>query len=162
MNTIKTMVIIAGLATVLFATQSCDNKNNHQNDDMHDSDMTKNQMHSGNMQDAYSCPMHPEHSGIKGGKCQECGMELEKMSRGMMNQNHMQMMMKDSTMMHNMMGNMMNNPKMMGNMMQMMQKEGIMNQECMQSCLKMMGDKGLNMGNMMQDGSMKNNELHNH
>jgi hypothetical protein len=159
MSTIKTMLTIAALATVLFATQSCENKNN--DDDMHDSDMTKNQMYSENMQHAYSCPMHPEHSGIKGGKCPECGMELEKMSTDMMNQNHMQRMMKDSTMMQNMMENMMNNPRMMENMMQMMHKQGMMSQECMQSSMKMMGDKGLDKGTMMQDGSMKNHELHN-
>jgi hypothetical protein len=155
MNTIKTMLTIAALATVLFATQSCNNKNNHHDDDMHNSGM-----HDDHTIDSMNMYPHTQNLAIdhkmkskKRYKCPKCGMNLEKMSTDMM---------KDSAMMHNMMGNMMNNPRMMGDMMQMMQKEGIMSQECMQSCLKMMGNKGLDMGNMMQDGSMKNHELHNH
>lgn len=157
MNIIKLMLSIAALATVLFATVSCDNtkNNHHQSDDMLHSEVNETQMPNGNMQHTHSCAMHPEHTGIKGGKCSECGMDLEEMSTDMLNQNHMQMIMKDSTMMHNMMGHMMNNPTMMGSMMQRMHKEGMMSQECMQSGMKIMGNKGWDQDNMMQDGSMK-------
>ena len=67
----------------------------------------------------------------------------------------MQMMMKDSTMMHSMMNGMMNDGKTMGTMMKMMNEKGMMSKDCMESCTKMMGEKGMNMQGM---GNMKTSE----
>ncbi|MGE0932191.1 hypothetical protein [Cyclobacterium sp.] len=66
----------------------------------------------------------------------------------MMQGEGMQMMMKDSTMMHSMMDGMMNDGKMMGTMMKMMHEKGMMSEDCMESCSKMMGEKGMDMQGM--------------
>ena len=66
----------------------------------------------------------------------------------MMQGEGMQMMMKDSTMMHSMMNGMMNDGKMMGTMMKMMHEKGMMSEDCMESCSKMMGEKGMDMQGM--------------
>lgn len=60
----------------------------------------------------------------------------------------MQMMMKDSAMMHPMMNGMMNDGKMMGTMMKMMHEKGMMSEDCIKSCTKMMGEKGMEMQGM--------------
>jgi len=72
----------------------------------------------------------------------------EKMMGSMMQGGGMQMMMKDSTMMHSMMDGMMNDGKMMGTMMKMMHEKGMMGEDCMESCTKMMGEKGMDMQGM--------------
>ena len=72
----------------------------------------------------------------------------KKMMGSMMQGDGMQMMMKDSTMMHSMMNGMMNDGKMMGKMMKMMHEKGMMSEDCMESCKKMMGEKGMDTGNM--------------
>jgi len=68
-----------------------------------------------------------------------------KMMGSMIKGENMQMMMKDSTMMHSMMGTMMDDGKMMGTMMKMMHEKGMMSEDCMESCSKMMGEKGMDM-----------------
>ena len=65
------------------------------------------------------------------------------MMGNMMKGRGIDMMMKDSIMMHNMMGNIMKNKKMMGNMMQMMNNEGMMSYECMQAMMKTMNGMGM-------------------
>ena len=72
----------------------------------------------------------------------------KKMMGSMMQGEGMQMMMKDSTMMHSMMNQMMNDGKMMGTMMKMMHEKGMMSEDCMESCSKMMGEKGMDMQGM--------------
>tara|TARA_R110002072_G_scaffold175477_1_gene331233 strand:- start:9118 stop:9588 length:471 start_codon:yes stop_codon:yes gene_type:complete len=72
----------------------------------------------------------------------------KKMMGSMMNGQGMQMMMKDSTMMHSMMNRMMDDGKMMGNMMKMMHEKGMMSEDCMESCSMMMKDKGMDMQGM--------------
>lgn len=67
----------------------------------------------------------------------------KKMMGSMMQGEGMQMMMKDSTMMHSMMNGMMDDGKMMGKMMKMMHEKGMMSEDCMQSGMKMMGEKGM-------------------
>ena len=72
----------------------------------------------------------------------------KKMMGTMMQGEGMQMMMKDSTMMHSMMNGMMNDGKMMGTMMKMMHEKGMMSEDCMESCKNMMGEKGMDMQGM--------------
>ena len=72
----------------------------------------------------------------------------KKMMGSMMNGQGMQMMMKDSTIMHSMMNRMMGDGKMMGDMMKMMHEKGMMSEDCMESCSKMMSEKGMDMQGM--------------
>ena len=78
----------------------------------------------------------------------------------MMNGQGMQMMMKDSTIMHSMMNRMMDDGKMMGNMMKMMHEKGMMSEDCMESCSMMMKDKGMDM--MYMNNETENNHSEHH
>ncbi len=84
----------------------------------------------------------------------------KKMMGSMMNGQGMQMMMKDSTMMHSMMNRMMGDGKMMGNMMKMMHETGMMSEDCMESCSMMMKDKGMDM--MYMNNGIENNHSEHH
>ena len=77
----------------------------------------------------------------------------KKIMSSMMTGEGMQMMMKDSTMMHSMMNGMMNDGKMMGSMMKMMHEKGMMSEDCMESCKKMMGEKGMDMQGRNKGGN---------
>ena len=59
-NSILTLILIAVL------TISCDQ--NKKDNAIENNTATAEQL--------YSCPMHPEITGAKGGTCSECGMEL--------------------------------------------------------------------------------------
>lgn len=69
----------------------------------------------------------------------------KKMMASMMHGEGMQMMMKDSTMMHSMMNRMLNDGKMMGTMMKMMHEKGMMSEDCMESCSRMMREQGMDL-----------------
>ncbi|MAO42655.1 hypothetical protein [Leeuwenhoekiella sp.] len=86
----------------------------------------------------------------------------KKMMGTMMQGEGMQMMMKDSTMMHSMMNGMMNDGKMMGTMMKMMHEKGMMSEDCMESCKNMMGEKGMDMQGMNMDSSIKEDHNDHH
>ena len=86
----------------------------------------------------------------------------EKMMGAMMKGQGMQMMMKDSTMMHSMMDGMMKDGKMMGKMMKMMHEKGMMSEDCMESCKNMMGEKGMDMQGMNMDSSIKEDHNDHH
>ncbi|MBF31348.1 MAG: hypothetical protein CL529_09260 [Aequorivita sp.] len=86
----------------------------------------------------------------------------KKMMGTMMQGEGMQMMMKDSTMMHSMMNGMMNDGKMMGTMMKMMHEKGMMSEDCMESCKNMMGEKGMDMQRMNMDSSIKEDHNDHH
>jgi hypothetical protein len=82
----------------------------------------------------------------------------KKMMGSMMQGEGMQMMMKDSILMHSMMNRMMNDGKMMGTMMKMMHEKGMMSEDCMESCSKMMGEKGMDIQNMNKTDSPNNQD----
>ena len=84
----------------------------------------------------------------------------KKMMGSMMNGQGMQMMMKDSTIMHSMMNRMMGDGKMMGDMMKMMHEKGMMSEDCMESCSMMMKDKGMDM--MYMNNETENNHSEHH
>ena len=84
----------------------------------------------------------------------------KKMMGSMMQGEGMQMMMKDSTMMHSMINQMMNDGKMMGTMMKMMHEKGMMSEDCMESCSKMMGEKGMDMQNINSPNKQDHTEHH--
>lgn len=77
-----------------------------------------------------------------------------KMMGSMIKGENMQMMMKDSSMMHSMMNGIMNDGKMMGTMMKMMHEKGMVSEDCMESCSKMMGEKGMDIQGMNKMGNM--------
>ena len=85
----------------------------------------------------------------------------KKMMGSMMQGEGMQMMMKDSTMMHSMMNQMMNDGKMMGTMMKMMHEKGMMSEDCMELCTKMMSNKGMDMKEISKMDTSKKDD-HNH
>lgn len=86
----------------------------------------------------------------------------KKMMGTMMQGEGMQMMMKDSTMMHSMMNGMMNDGKMMGTMMKMMHEKGMMSEDCMESCSKMMSEKGMDMQGMNKMDNMDSSTKEDH
>lgn len=78
----------------------------------------------------------------------------------MMQGEGMQMMMRDSTMMHSMMNGMMNDGKTMGTMMKMMHKKGMMTEDCMQSCMQMMDGIEVEVKNGSDSKMMERNKDH--
>ncbi len=85
----------------------------------------------------------------------------EKMMGAMMKGQGLQLMMKDSTMMHSMMDGMMKDGKMMGQMMKMMHEKGMMSEDCMELCTKMMSNKGMDMKEISKMDTSKKDD-HNH
>ena len=151
----KTLIVIFSIM-VLVTFNSCDQKMNTKT--MLDNTETRSEIFneiSGNHQlmTAFMENMQKNDHAIQ-------MMQGNKMLMGqMMKGNGMQLMMKDSTMMHSMMGEMMKDGKMMVNMMQMMHEKGMMSKDCMQSCVKMMGTKGMDIqGKVMMDNKEMENK----